>query len=106
MSFMEWKDYPARTLAPGFHARMVHTDNLTMSHWDVEQNATLPEHQHPHEQVSVVLEGEFELTVDGESRVLRPGSLATIPSNSMHGGRALTPCRILDIFYPVREDYR
>jgi quercetin dioxygenase-like cupin family protein len=54
----------------------------------------------------IVSEGEFELTVDGETEVLRPGVVAVIPSDAEHSGRALTDCRVIDIFHPVREDYR
>jgi quercetin dioxygenase-like cupin family protein len=53
-----------------------------------------------------VLEGEFELTVAGETKILKPGQVAVIPSNVPHSGKALTKCYIIDAFYPVREDYR
>ncbi|MDE3089101.1 MAG: cupin domain-containing protein [Chloroflexota bacterium] len=53
-----------------------------------------------------VLEGEFELTDAGETKVLKPGQDAVIPSNIPHSGKALTKCYIIDAFYPVREDYR
>ena len=66
----------------------------------------MPEHAHPHEQVSHVIEGEFELTIDGVKSVLRPGVVAVIPSNAKHSGTARTDCTIIDAFYPVREDYR
>ena len=59
-----------------------------------------------HEQVCNVLEGTFELTIDGESRQLGVGQVGVIPSNAVHSGRAITACRVLDIFHPVREDYR
>jgi hypothetical protein len=29
-----------------------------------------------------------------------------IPSNTMHSGLAITNCFILDVFTPLREDYR
>jgi quercetin dioxygenase-like cupin family protein len=63
-------------------------------------------HQHPHEQVSYVLEGEFELTVNGVPHRLVPGQVFVIPSNMPHAGLAITDCFILDVFTPVREDYR
>jgi quercetin dioxygenase-like cupin family protein len=91
---------------PGYHARFVHSANMTFAHWDIEAGATVPEHAHDHEQVVNVLEGEFELTVSGESRVLGPGTVVVVPSNARHAGRAVTGCRILDVFYPVRQDYR
>jgi len=56
--------------------------------------------------VANIIEGEFELTIDNETKILKPGDVAVIPSNAVHSGKAITDCRILDVFYPVREDYR
>jgi quercetin dioxygenase-like cupin family protein len=91
---------------PGFHAKFVHSANVTVSYWDVKAGAVLPEHAHPHEQISNMLAGEFELVVNGESCVLTANTVAVIPPEARHSGRALTACRIIDVFYPVREDYR
>ena len=34
------------------------------------------------------------------------GQVFVIPPDVPHSGRALTRCRVLDVFAPVREDYR
>ena len=90
---------------PGLHGRFIHADNMTIVHWDIEAGAELPAHAHPHEQVSNLLEGECEMTVNGMETRLTEGSVAVIPSNAVHSGRAITACRFIDIFQPVREDY-
>jgi quercetin dioxygenase-like cupin family protein len=66
----------------------------------------LPEHAHPHEQVTNVIEGVFDLTVEAETTRLRAGSAVLIPPNANHSGKSVTACRIIDVFHPVREDYR
>ena len=93
-------------LIPGYHARFVHGDNMTVAYWRIEAGAAMPTHDHPHEQVSNVLEGEFELVVAGEAHRMKPGKVFMIPGGVPHGGVAITECRIMDIFHPVREDYR
>jgi quercetin dioxygenase-like cupin family protein len=50
--------------------------------------------------------GSFELTIDGETLELEAGSVVIIPPNAVHSGRARTGCYVMDVFYPVREDYR
>ncbi|MBT3240568.1 MAG: cupin domain-containing protein [Chloroflexi bacterium] len=95
-----------REIVPGFHARFVHSENMTLAFWRVEAGASLPAHQHVHEQIANVLEGEFELTLDGETHHLKPGQALLIPSNMPHAGRAITECRLLDVFHPVREEYK
>lgn len=96
---------PAKELVPGFHAKFIHSKNMTIAFWEIDAGATLPEHVHVHEQVSNLTEGEFEMTVEGEKQIMKSGSVIVIPSNAMHSGKAITNCRITDVFYPVREDY-
>jgi quercetin dioxygenase-like cupin family protein len=79
---------------------------MTLAYWEVEKGAVMAEHSHPNEQVASVVSGRFELTIAGEPRILDSSSVAIIPSNTLHSGRALTKCRLIDAFYPVREDYR
>lgn len=91
---------------PGFLGRMVHSDNMTFVHWKIKAGSPLPEHSHMHEQVVNMIEGQFELIVAGEAQTLGPNEVACIPSNALHSGKALTDCYIIDVFYPIREDYR
>jgi quercetin dioxygenase-like cupin family protein len=95
-----------REVFPGFHGRFVHGDTVTLVYWTIEIGRNLPSHSHPHEQVVNVLDGVFELVVDGEVHTLRAGDVFAIAGNRVHSGRAVTECRILDVFSPVREDYR
>ena len=41
-----------------------------------------------------VVEGEFEFTLDGETKVYTKGDVVVIPSNTPHSGIAMTPCRL------------
>jgi len=106
MYFKLLEDVPPVEPAPGFRARFVHGDTMTLAYWDIAKGASLPQHAHVHEQVVSMIEGEFELTVAGSMRTLVAGTVVVIPSNVPHSGRALTDCRIIDAFHPVREDYR
>jgi quercetin dioxygenase-like cupin family protein len=53
-----------------------------------------------------VIEGKLELVIDSISTVLEPGMIANIPSNVIHSGKALTKCKVTDVFSPTREDYK
>ena len=95
-----------REIFPGLRARLVHTDHVSHSWVEVDEGATFPEHQHPHEQIVNVLSGELELVVDGVAHRLTPGMVFVIPPNAKHSGRGVTACRVLDAFAPARDDYR
>lgn len=102
----DWHSIVPRTMAPGFHGRFIHSASMTFALWEIDAGAMLPEHSHQHEQVTQLLSGAFELMVDGITHPLSEGQVLVIPSHAIHSGRALTACKILDIFTPVREDYR
>jgi quercetin dioxygenase-like cupin family protein len=59
-----------------------------------------------HEVIVNVIEGTLELTIDKETRTLTGGMAAVIPSNVPHTAKAITDCFVLDVFHPVREDYK
>lgn len=56
-----------------------------------------PPHRHPWEEVYVVLNGELEVPVDGQSQVLHPGGVAHVPAGTVHSYRNLTESRLLTI---------
>ncbi len=99
-------DIEPREVVPGYRARFIHTAHTTHAYWDIEPNRPLPEHSHPHEQTVNVLDGTIELVVGGQSHVLKPGDVLHIPGGVPHSAVAHTPCRVLDVFSPVREEYR
>ncbi|WP_309148934.1 cupin domain-containing protein [Arenibacter sp. ARW7G5Y1] len=52
------------------------------------------------------MEGNFEFTLDGITKIYEPGDLVIIPPHVSHSGVALTPCKLLDVFSPTREEYK
>ena len=76
----------AREVFPGFVGKFVHTDNMTFAYWEIKKGSSLPEHFHFHEQVVNMLEGEFEITLEGNLNKLQPGSTLAIPSNAKQFG--------------------
>ena len=103
---MNLNELPDKELMPGYHGKMVHGNQLTWAFWTVEKGAVVPEHQHPHEQIMHVVEGDFEFTLDGETKICKPGDIVHIPSNLPHSGKAITPCKLMDVFSPAREEYK
>jgi len=92
-------------IVTGYFAKFVHTKEMTINFLNVIAGSTIPLHQHVHEQVSLVIEGNFTMIMNGEKHELIPGKVLVIPSNVLHEGIANTNCKLMDIFCPVREDY-
>jgi quercetin dioxygenase-like cupin family protein len=104
--FHQFYDIPTKEIAPGFFSKLIHTDNNTINFIEVKAGCTVPRHQHVHQQCAFVIEGKFELIVNDVPQVLEPGIFAVVPSNVWHSGTAITDCKLVDFFSPVREDYR
>mgnify|MGYP001799963186 CR=1 FL=1 len=103
---MNLSEIPPKEIMPGYHGKMVHAKTMTWAFWDVEEGAAVPEHHHVHEQIMHVVDGNFEFTLNGATKTYHAGDVVIIPSNMPHSGKALTPCKLMDIFSPVRTDYQ
>lgn len=107
MPFFVIDDQPEKGIFEGTRIRTLHGEKLMMSFVTLQPQSVVAEHSHPHEQMGMVLEGTFELTIDGESQVLKKGDAYLIPSNVKHSARSLGASAVaLDIFSPPREDYK
>ncbi|MCP5107535.1 MAG: cupin domain-containing protein [bacterium] len=106
MSYLDLNQVEEKELIPGFHVKFVHTNNMTFAYWRIEAGSALPYHSHHHEQVANLIEGEMEFNLDGEIKKIAPGDVVVIPPNVSHSGKAITECRIIDVFHPAREDYK
>lgn len=95
------------TIFPGVTIQTCAADKMMLSVVDLAPHAVVEEHAHPHEQVGMVLEGRAVFRIGGEEKTLGPGDLYRIPGEVRHRVVALdAPVRALDIFYPVRDEYR
>jgi quercetin dioxygenase-like cupin family protein len=94
-------------LAEGVHMYPLFGETGMLSVVDLEPHAVVPLHRHEHEQLGLVLSGEITMTIAGADHVCTPDVAYQIPGGVEHGGRAGPDgCRVLDVFVPVREEYR
>ena len=100
------KDVKPKKVVEGVNGHYVHGDLHTLGYIVIKKGSVVPEHRHPHEQITFVLEGQFDMKIDGEPHALTSGMYHIIHSNVTHSGVAITDCLIIDTFSPVREDYK
>lgn len=62
-------------------------------------------HTHPHSQISYVLSGRFEVTMDGNVKIISEGDTYVTSPDSPHGVKCLEKGVLLDVFAPMREDF-
>lgn len=106
MAFINYNTKNRVTIFPGVYSAMEHSEQITYGHVKLDEGTVVPIHSHIHEQWTLVLAGEMEFTLNGEKQLLTSGMGAFIPSNVPHGAVAVKACTVIDVFTPVREDYK
>ena len=100
MPVVHLEGLPQRVSQPGMTISFVHAHHISFVYRRLDAGVVLAEHAHRHEQVVHVLEGTLTFTVAGDTYQLGPGDMLLIPPDIRHAAQALTPCRLLDTFYP------
>jgi quercetin dioxygenase-like cupin family protein len=91
---------------PGWRGRFWRSESMSFAHYTIAAGSSIHEHHHPNEEVWLVIEGELEVTVAGESQKAGPGCVAVVPPNAPHAVRALSDGRAVVANHPVRHDFR
>jgi quercetin dioxygenase-like cupin family protein len=100
------KEITPRELVKGFTGHYIHGKSLTLGYVEIKAGNKLPEHHHVHEQITFIIEGQLDMMIGGKSCSLTAGMYYVIPSNVPHSAIAKTDCKAIDVFNPVREDYK
>jgi quercetin dioxygenase-like cupin family protein len=100
------KNVKPKELVPGITGYYTHGDSMTFGYVELKAGSSVPMHQHVHEQITYIMEGELDMMIGGESCSLKAGMYHVIPSNTPHSAIANTDCKVIDAFSPVREDYK
>ena len=102
-SISHFDDIASYEIARGLFFRPVYATSISLNFVTFPPHSGFPTHVHPEEQISIVSEGEMEITVGEIRGVVRPGDVVIYPSNVPHSGRTFDQrCRLIDIFSPPR----
>jgi quercetin dioxygenase-like cupin family protein len=85
---------------------LVYGDYTLLTEFRLEGGKTLPMHMHPQEQTGYLISGRIILTIDGEPHEMKPGDSWSIPGNVEHGAKIIEDSVAIEVFSPVREDYK
>jgi quercetin dioxygenase-like cupin family protein len=100
-------EFAHHTIFPGVTIETCAADKMMLVLATLQPHSVVEEHSHPHEQVGMVIEGRLVFHIGGETKTLGPGDRYRIPGNVKHRVVCLDQIgKALDIFNPIREDYR
>jgi quercetin dioxygenase-like cupin family protein len=105
-AFVETERLPWEEAGKGLKRKILGYDpNLMMVSVTFEQGAVGALHTHPHQQVTFVADGKFEVRIASDTRKLKAGDSFIVPSGVEHGVVALEKGMLIDVFTPAREDF-
>lgn len=84
---------------------MAYDDHLMLVKIAFQQDAIGTIHNHVHSQITYVVSGVFEVTIDDEKKILQKGDVFRVPSGDNHGVRCMEEGILIDVFSPMREDF-
>lgn len=100
------KNSTPKELATGIIGYYAHGEKHTLGLVELKKGSNVPMHSHIHEQITFILEGQMDMTIDGKACLLTAGMYHIIHSNVPHSATAITDCKVIDTFAPAREEYK
>ncbi len=98
MAFWDLKTMKLDEFRPGIRSRLESGSNLTMAFMEIASNKEGVAHDHPFDQCGVVIEGEIEMSVGEDKKLLRPMETYFIPAGVNHNWKTISSAaKILDI---------
>jgi quercetin dioxygenase-like cupin family protein len=105
MELYTWDEMEKEVLSPTIARKIVSGEKAMIAQVFLAKGAVVPEHHHESEQITYILEGALQFTIDGKEIVVGKGQVLRIPSNVPHAALALEDTLDLDIFSPLRHDW-
>jgi quercetin dioxygenase-like cupin family protein len=102
---LSWSAIKVEALKPLLGLHFVVGQNIMLARVLLAKGCIVPEHSHPNEQLTFVMEGALKFWIDGREIVVRSGEVLTIPPNMPHRAEALEDTVDFDIFDPPRADW-
>lgn len=100
------KNIIPKELASGITGHYAHGDKVTFGYVELKKGSSIPLHNHINEQITYIIEGQLDMVIGGEAYSLTDGMYLVIHANVPHSAVAITDCKVIDVFGPVREDYK
>ena len=100
-----WSSVAIENLNPLLGRQLVVGQNIMLARVLLKKGCFVPEHSHPNEQISYILEGALKFSIDEKEIVVNAGETLIIPPDMPHQADALVDTVSLDVFYPPRADW-
>jgi len=105
MQTYRWEEVVSERMNPLLSRQVIHGGTMTVARIHLKKGASVPEHTHHNEQISMVESGAVKFVLAGAEKIVGPGEILTIPPHVPHSAEALEDSVAVDLFSPRREDW-
>jgi len=103
---LNWATIPVEQVSDGIQRQMFIGNRMMICRFRFSPFLVTPEHDHPHEQMTIVERGRVRFFIEGKEQIASAGDVLHFPSNCWHGATMMDEEVVLiDIFSPLREDF-
>jgi quercetin dioxygenase-like cupin family protein len=106
MRIHRWEQVAVEQFTPLLAMQTVHRDNMTIARVSLLKGAKVPSHSHVNEQITTIEQGCLRVDSGGVQVIAKAGDMVTFAPNDPHAVEALEDTIAIDVFAPVREDWR
>lgn len=105
MRHLSWRSIELEDLNPLLQRHFIVGQNIMLARVLLRKGCIVPEHSHPNEQITYILNGALRFWIDGKEIIVCTGEVLTIPPHMPHKAEALEDTIDLDVFSPPRADW-
>lgn len=103
---LNWTAIPVEQIDEGIQRQMCVGERLMICRLRFAPFVVTQEHDHPHEQMTIVEKGPVRFFIDGKERIANTGDVLAFPPYCWHGATMMdSEVVLIDIFTPLREDF-
>jgi len=106
MKLHSWNDLPREQMNELLVRQVIHGTNTTLSRLELKAGAVVQTHHHVNEQMTILVSGRLRFIFPEQTLEIAGGEVMEIAPNLPHRVEALEDSLAIDVFSPVREDWR
>ena len=103
---LNWSTIPVEQMSEGIQRQMLVGNRMMICRFRFKPFLVTPEHDHPHEQMTIVERGKLRFFIESKEQIAKAGDVLHFPPQCWHGATMMDEeVVLLDFFTPVREDF-
>jgi quercetin dioxygenase-like cupin family protein len=106
MKHYKLNEIPEEKVSDLFSRKFFTGERITFAFLNIKKGCVVPLHHHESEQFSYCISGAMRFRIGGEELTLNAGEMVQIPSNVPHEAVATEDFSGIDVFSPIRVDWR